>query len=63
MLYDRWLPDMEGGPFTDTHQVFVDNRSKRKMQELDQAYLFSIANTNAVAQTPRVFARTLIALP
>ncbi len=63
MLLDRWHPDMEGGPFTDTHSVVVDNRSKRRMGELGQRYLFCIQNSNAVAQTPRVWARTLLALP
>jgi hypothetical protein len=63
MLYQRWLPFTDGGQaLPATSQVVIDNRSKRKIEEMGQAYLFSFANNNAVAQTPRIFARTLIAL-
>ena len=41
----------------------IDLRAKRKMQELDQALLFCLTNVTAAAQTPRVFFRTLVALP
>ena len=64
LLIDRYFPvTTGGGAFTDDTQVIIDNRAKRKMQELQQSYLFSVTNTGATAITPRVFARTLVALP
>jgi hypothetical protein len=40
-----------------------DNRSKRKMQELDQAYLLCLTNAAGGAQTWSISARILVALP
>jgi len=43
--------------------VRIDAHSRRKMEELDQTYIFSISNGAAGSVTYPVYARTLIALP
>ena len=43
--------------------IQIDNRSKRKMEELHQAYIFSTQAINGVANQWHVLARVLIALP
>ena len=43
-------------------EIVIDSRAKRKVQELLQTYMISVRNSTAASNTPRVFARTLIAL-
>jgi len=66
MLLDKYFPNNSGGltQATANDVVTIDNRSKRKMQELSQAYLFSILLSGTTdSATPRIWARTLVALP
>jgi hypothetical protein len=63
MLNTRWLANASGAAADTFQERVIDNRSKRKMDELGMAYLLVLRNQNAAAQTYRVFARTLIALP
>jgi hypothetical protein len=53
-------------PFLDeagSNTVVIDLKAKRKMQELQQAYIFTLKNNFTAVQAFRVYARTLIALP
>jgi hypothetical protein len=62
-----WLQNVgvtTSGAAVDTvRQIHVDSRAKRKMQELQQAYLLQLSNGNAASQNYGVFCRTLLALP
>jgi hypothetical protein len=40
-----------------------DLKAKRKMQELNQAYILALANSAGGSKTVKIFARTLLALP
>jgi hypothetical protein len=52
------------GAAQDNQFVFqLDNHSKRKMQELNQAYILALNNPAAAAAVSQIWARVLIALP
>jgi hypothetical protein len=63
MFLTRLYAPSEGATVTVAQTYDFDNRSKRKMQELNQAYSLSILNSAAASKTMNVFARTLVALP
>jgi hypothetical protein len=44
-------------------EIMIDSRAKSRVQELQQTYMLVVRNSTAASQTPKVFARTLIALP
>jgi len=45
------------------NQLVYDIKSKRKMQELSQAYILTLSNDAGISKTMQIQARTLIALP
>jgi len=63
MYVNRFLPSSSGATFNATQVFDLDVRSKRRMQELGQAYLLSLRNVNGIAETFQIYARTLVALP
>jgi hypothetical protein len=63
MHLDRPIPTASGATIDSVIPYYVDNHSKRKMQELNQAYILAMTNTNAAAQAIQIWARVLIALP
>ncbi|ALE29541.1 hypothetical protein A0R81_gp1 [Lake Sarah-associated circular molecule 4] len=60
---DRVIPTASGATVDSTQHWVLDNRSKRKMQELNQAYLLCLQQNAAAARTFNIFARVLFALP
>ena len=63
MYLDRVYGTFSGAT-ADAQRLFeVDLRAKRRMQELNQAYLLCQTNTTAAAVNVAVWARTLLALP
>jgi hypothetical protein len=63
MLLDRRTQDTNGAATNATQNWVYDLKSKRKMQELNQAYILAITNTTAAAVTYQLWARVLVALP
>jgi hypothetical protein len=64
MLLDRRFVYGQGTNVSPTPEYQYDIKAKRKMQELDQAYILSIsAVTASVNLAFALFARTLVALP
>jgi hypothetical protein len=63
MLNTRHYNDSNGAAVNATQNWLVDNRSKRKMEEMGMAYIFSVTNDSAAAQNFQLYARTLVALP
>ena len=65
---DDWMwlgrvPATASGAAIDVARVVeIDSRSKRKMQELQQAYLLQLFNGNAAISNTRIYCRTLVAL-
>jgi hypothetical protein len=60
---DMITPNSSAAVVDASQNFMIDNRSKRKMDELGQRYLLSITNNAAASLTVQVFARTLFALP
>jgi hypothetical protein len=63
MHIDRVIPTASGATVDSTQHWVIDNHSKRKMQELNQAYLLCLQQNAAAARTFNLYCRTLIALP
>ena len=63
MYVNRWWAPASGAAVDAGEFHEIDLRAKRKLQELDQAYLFVFTNQTAAAHTPHLFVRTLVALP
>jgi len=63
MLLDRVGPSWSGATVDSQASMVYDLRAKRKMQELNQAYILALAPASAAANTIQIWARTLIALP
>jgi hypothetical protein len=49
------------GPLNNT--LTYDLKAKRRMQELNQAYVLALSNSAGGSKTVKIFARTLLALP
>jgi len=62
MLIQSQNPVSSGGA-VGQERFEVDLRARRKMQELDQAYLLAASNTSGAAMSIRYYVRTLLALP
>ena len=66
LYIDRLMADSmgAGGTITANPVYTFDLRAKRKMQEMSQAYVFAVKNlTGSAAFSPRLYVRTLVALP
>ena len=63
MLLDMISPTSSAAVVDASRVQMVDNRSKRKMDELNMRYLLSLQNTTGAGITIQVYARTLFALP
>jgi hypothetical protein len=63
MLNTRWFNQSNGAAVNSNQCWTVDNRSKRKMEEMGMAYIFSVTNDSAAANNFQLYARTLVALP
>ena len=63
MYLDRRVADSSGAAANVTQNWFYDVRSKRKMDELNMAYILSQSHTSAGSVTLQLWARTLVALP
>ena len=65
MWQDRYMAfEVAGADVAHNPVVTIDSRSKRRMQEIDQRYLVCVKNlTASAAFAPRIYARTLVALP
>jgi hypothetical protein len=63
MLYDQMFPTASGAAVDVVSDHVIDNRSKRKMDELGQRYLLSLTNNSAAVHSLNFIARVLFALP
>jgi hypothetical protein len=63
MLLRREMATFSGATVDAARVLEYDLRAKRKMQELNQAYILALSNSTAASQTYQIFARVLIALP
>jgi len=63
MLNMQVFPHASGATVDAATCVTVDNRSKRKLEELDQTYLLSVHNGTAGSHAVQVYARSLVAMP
>jgi hypothetical protein len=63
LYLERWFGTSSGATLDSTQVRYVDNRSKRKLQELQQRYIFSLINSGTTAFTGGVWCRALVMLP
>jgi len=61
--HDILFPGSSGPDVNVSERFRYDVRSKRKVQELDQVYLWAFLNGSAGTQVLQLFSRTLVALP
>jgi len=60
---DRIWAISNGSAIDVAREITIDIRAKRKVQELNERFVFAIRNATAASAQCRVFARTLVALP
>ena len=63
MLNALWVPVSSAAVVDAAERLDVDNRSKRKMEELGQRYGLALKNQAGLSKTFIVFSRILVALP
>jgi len=63
MYLDKWFATFSGAAQDATTIFTLDLKAKRKLQELNQAYILAITNTTASPSTYLMWARTLVMLP
>jgi len=63
MLNTQVFPHSSGATVDAASMYTIDNRSKRKVEELDQTYLIAIHNATAASHAVQIYARTLVAMP
>jgi len=63
MLRDVMFPTSSAATVDAIREFVIDNRAKRKMDEMGQNYVLNVYNPTAAGKTIQVYARTLMALP
>jgi hypothetical protein len=63
LLYDQMYPTSSAAAVDVSSQRMIDIRAKRKMDELNMRYLFSVTNNSAGTHSFNFVARILFALP
>jgi hypothetical protein len=63
MFLTRFVPTASGAAVDATQHWVFDLKSKRKLGELNQAYILAMSHNAAAARLFNVFARSLVMIP